>query len=229
VVSCFSRPLWRNRWEVGGGGWSGSYWWQEVGRIQDGDGVIGDGWFGHSVMRKVGDGSETLFWTHRWIGGVPLSVRFPRLFDLSENKTITMANLFSLGRMQDGEGWSWRRRLWAWEEDLVEECRALLFDVFLVPNVSDKWVWLPDPAEGYSVRGAYDLLTVGAISQMAMPLELVWHHQVPLKVSVFAWRLLRDQLPTKANLAIRGVILADDIFCVSECGHVETAEHLFLS
>ncbi|AES91979.1 hypothetical protein MTR_4g122170 [Medicago truncatula] len=33
----------------------------------------------------------------------------------------------------------------------------------------------------------------------------------------------------KIILAIRGVIPTDDIFCVSGCGHVETAEHLFLS
>jgi len=57
----------------------------------------------------------------------------------------------------------------------------------------------------------------------------VWHQQVPLKVSVFAWRLIRDRLSTKANLVVRGVILVDDIFCVSGCGHVETAEYLFLS
>ena len=134
-----------------------------------------------------------------------------------------------MGLEQGGEGWSWRRRLWAWEEALLEECRALLFDISLVPNVSDIWEWLPDIVEGYSVKGAYDLLTNGHDSQMGIPLELVWHHQVPLKVSVFAWRLIRDRLPTKANLAIRGVIPADDIFCVSGCGHVETVEHLFLS
>jgi len=78
------------------------------------------------------------------------------------------------------------------------------------------------------MRGAYDLLTNGYNSQTNIPLELVWHHQVPLKVSVFAWRLIQDRLPTKANLAIRGVIPADDIFCVSGCGHVEMADHLFL-
>ena len=94
----------------------------------------------------------------RWIGGTPLSVRFRRLFDLAENKSITVANLFSMGLVRDGDGWSWRRRLWVWEEDMLEECRALLFDVVLVPNVSDKWVWLLDIADGYSVRGAYDLL-----------------------------------------------------------------------
>jgi len=147
--------------EVGGrlevGGQSGSSWWRKVGMIRDGDGDTGGGWFG--VMRRVGDGAEAFCWSHRWIGGTPPSVRFHRLFDLVENKTITVANLFSLDLVQGGEEWSWRRRLWAWEEDMLEECRALLFDVSLVPNVSDKWVWLPDTTEGYSVRGAYDLLT----------------------------------------------------------------------
>jgi len=42
---------------------------------------------------------------------------------------------------------------------LLEECRVLLFDISLVPNVSDIWEWLPDTAEGYSMRGAYDMLT----------------------------------------------------------------------
>jgi len=64
---------------------------------------------------------------------------------------------------------------------------------------------------------------------MDKSLELVWHKQVPLKVTVFAWRLIRDRLPTKANLAMRGVITADEIVCVSGCGHVETTGHLFLS
>ena len=70
--------------------------------------------------------------------GSPLCVRFPRLFDLVENKIITVVSLFSKG-LKQGEGWSWRRRMWAWEEALLEECRALLFDISLVPNVSDIW------------------------------------------------------------------------------------------
>ena len=156
-------------------------------------------------------------------------MRFRRLFDLAENKTIMVANFFSLGLAREGEGWRWRRRLWAWEEDMLEECRALLFDVLLVPNVSNKWVWRPDIADGYSVRCAYDLLLNCDTSQMNKSLELVWHKQVLLKVMVFAWQLIRDRLPTKANLAMRGVISADDILCVSGCGHVETVEHLFLS
>jgi len=87
--------------EVGGrlkvGGQSVSSWWREIGKIRDGDGDIGGGWFGDSVRRRVGDGVATLFWSHRWIGGSLLCVRFLHLFDLVENKTITVASLFSLG------------------------------------------------------------------------------------------------------------------------------------
>ncbi|XP_024634593.1 uncharacterized protein [Medicago truncatula] len=100
-----------------------------------------------------------------------------------------------------------------------------------IGEAPDFWEWLPDTAEGYSVRGAYDLdlLTTGDDPLMGLPFDLVWHPQVPFKVSVFAWQLIRDRLPTKANLATRGVVPTDDIFCVFGCVHVETADHLFLS
>lgn len=60
-------------------------------------------------------------------------------------------------------------------------------------------------------------------------MELIWHKQVPLKVSILAWRLLRDRLPTKSNLVARGIISVENRFCVSGCGQVEDVNHLFLS
>jgi len=82
---------------------------------------------------------------------------------------------------------------------------------------------------GYAVRGAYDILTEGVNPLMDDALELAWHHQVPLKVSIFAWRLLRNRLPTKANLAARGVLMSEATLCATGCDHVETSEHMFLS
>jgi hypothetical protein len=90
-------------------------------------------------------------------------------------------------------------------------------------------MWLPDPVEGYYVRGAYDLLTSAVITHVDSALDLVWHHQVPLMVSIFAWRLLRNRLPTKTNLAARGILQTDAALCVAGCGQVESADHLFIS
>jgi len=58
--------------------------------------------------------------------------------------------------------------------------------------------------------------------------NLIWHTQVPLKVSLLAWRLLRDRLPTKINLQNRGIITVVDTYCSTGCGQFESAPHLFL-
>ncbi|KEH25761.1 Nodule Cysteine-Rich (NCR) secreted peptide [Medicago truncatula] len=84
-----SLEVWR--WEVGGRGRSCSSWWREVGRIREGGGDVGDRWFGDNVVRKVGDGNDMLFWSHRWLGGSALCECFPRLFELAENKLETVA------------------------------------------------------------------------------------------------------------------------------------------
>jgi hypothetical protein len=42
--------------------------------------------------------------------------------------------------------------------------------------------------------------------------DLIWHNQVSLKVSVLAWRLFMNRLPTKDNLAMRNIIQQDAQF-----------------
>jgi hypothetical protein len=49
------------------------------------------------------------------------------------------------------------------------------------------------------------------------------------KVFILVWCLLRDRLPTKTNLVARGIISLEVHFCVSGCGGIESARHLFLS
>jgi len=44
---------------------------------------------------------------------------------------------------------------------------------------------------------------------------------------MFAWRLLRDRLPTKDNLVLRQVLQPVDNVCVGGCGSLETVNHLF--
>jgi hypothetical protein len=60
--------------------------------------------------KKVGDGSDTFFWTDPWLGGAPLCEKFGRLFDLAETKSSTVVEMFSSGWEVSGEAWVWRRR-----------------------------------------------------------------------------------------------------------------------
>jgi len=214
------------RLEVGGR--SGSYWWREVARIKDGVGEDGESWFNGRVSRKVGDGAATMFWRDWWLGEVPLCRRFGRLFELAENKLITVASMFSLG-WGEGEAWQLRRRLWAWEEELLAECRLLLANVTLQINVSDIWQWHPDIVGGYSVRSGYQTLSAQVTPLLDESEKLIWHSQVPSKVSILAWRLFRDRLPTKFNLLNRDIIQVDDTPCMASCGLIESVQHLFIT
>ncbi|GAU34797.1 hypothetical protein TSUD_206010 [Trifolium subterraneum] len=184
------------------GGTSGSTWWREIAHLRDGGNALG-GWFGENVVRKVGDGTDTFFWTDPWVEGTSLCERFGRLFDLAKNKSVSVAEMFLRGWGAAGEGWVWRRPLRAWEEKLLGECHALLLPISIL--TTQDAVHLDDAA------------------------GLIWHPQVPLKVSILAWRLLRDRLPTKVNLITRGILPAVAHYCVSGCGEEESAQHLFLS
>ncbi|GAU44687.1 hypothetical protein TSUD_183450 [Trifolium subterraneum] len=212
------------------GGRHGSTWWREIVRLRDAEGAEGEmGWFAAGVERRVGNGVDTFFWIDLWLGGIPLSVRFRRLFDLSQHKLKTVAEMRDFGWGSGGAAWLWRRQLWVWEEEMVVECRGLLSNIVLQNTGADKWVWWHDPGGGYTVRGAYNLLTRTDMVVEDDPTDLIWHKQVPTKVSILAWRLLRNRLPTKDNLVRRHVITPDAHFCVTGCGEVETAQHLFLS
>ncbi|XP_045830878.1 uncharacterized protein LOC123922177 [Trifolium pratense] len=184
------------------GGARGSTWWREMARIWDGGGELGGGWFREHVSRKVRDGSDTFFWTDPWVDGISLRERFGRLFDLAENKSALVAEMFMQGWGIGGAAWD---------------------------HVPDRWKWQSALDDVYTVRCAYQLLTTRDAVTLDDASGLIWHRQVPLKVSICAWRLLQDRLPTKANLVTRGILFEAGNHCVSGCGEVETAQHLFLS
>lgn len=94
-------------------------------------------------------------------------------------------------------------------------------------NEHDQWKWLLDPVNGYSVKGGYHFLTTVDKPPERELLSDVWHKHVPLKVSLFAWRLLCNRLPMKDNLVQRRVLQHDDNRCVGDCDSEETVGTLF--
>jgi len=43
-------------------------------KICDGVGVEAGGWFNDNIVRRVGNGVDTFFWTDSWVVGLPLCV-----------------------------------------------------------------------------------------------------------------------------------------------------------
>ena len=118
--------------------------------------------------------------------------------------------------------------MFAWKEELVGEIRLLLQSVTLQVDRVDRRLWRLETSVVYTVRSAYKFLTVNVTKDVEVPVYHLWLKEVPLKVVLFAWRLLRDRLPTKDNLYRRNVVGVDDQLCVGGCGEVETSSHLFL-
>ena len=120
----------------------------------------------------------------------------------------------------------WRRRLLAWEKELVGEIK-LLSNVFLQVSSPDKWLWRPNTSDGYTVHGVYQMLMQHEMHDHDVVSDAVWHKHVPLKVSICAWRLFRNRWSTKDNLLRRGVIPIDAQLCISGCGQIETVTPIF--
>ncbi|KAK2399107.1 hypothetical protein QL285_048972 [Trifolium repens] len=72
-------------------------------------------------------------------------------------------------------------------------------------------------------------LYVYALSFFKAPSDNISSIESLLKVYIFAWRLLRDWLPTKTNSVARCIISPEAHLCVAGCGDIESAQHLFLS
>ncbi|KAK2365229.1 hypothetical protein QL285_090004 [Trifolium repens] len=212
---------------VSGGGRNAFSWWKDVCDVREGVGLSVGCWSDVNLSRKVGNGEKIDFWRDKWLGDEPLNIKFSRLFELSVDKNISVADMYRRGWGVREAGWRWRRRVFLWEELDMECCAALDF-IFLQDAIPDRWRWLPDPNTGYSVSGAYHLLTHIVSLVVAAHNNVIWTKIAPLKVPLFAWRLLNNRLPTKDKLICRGMTHLDSILCTSGCGVAETSNHLFL-
>jgi hypothetical protein len=196
--------------------------------------VVPGNWIDEAIQRVVGDGRSTFFWLSNWLGEAPLARLFPRLFSLSNQKEDM---IFHFG-VRGGDTWSWsfswRRDLFAWENDLVEQLKDRLALVMLAPE-EDVWRWLPDEEGLFSVKSTYSHLenrlcpTEVLDEEARLVFEHIWESPAPSKVIAFSWQLLYDRIPTTLNLDYQGIIPPDAFRdCVACVGRLESSCHLFL-
>jgi len=70
------------------------------------------------------------------------------------------------------------------------EVKLLLANVSLQdPSSLDVWLWRPNAGDDYTVRGVYQMLMRQEIHDHDAISEAMLYKNVPLKVSICAWRL----------------------------------------
>ena len=206
---------------------SGSVWWCTLNQIRLGVGFVDNRWMLDNIVRRVGNGQSTLFWVDPWLDNCPLERSYSRLYQLVDNKLVTVSEMCELGRGYGGEAWKWRRRLFAWEEGLVMECVERLSTGVLQVRTIDRWVWKLHETQCYIVKSALFYLTAINTNLNEEFNSFLWLKAVLLKVNIFIWRLFLNRLSTKDNLLRIGVIDATKLPCASLCEESENHNHLF--
>ncbi|KAL5129832.1 putative ribonuclease H protein [Glycine soja] len=177
---------------------------------------------------KVGCGDKIRFWEDPWTGGrEALMTKYPRLYQNSCQQQQVIQQMGS----QTGTAWEWnlewRRPLFDNEVDAAVSFMEEISQIPIHQQITDCWIWKPEPSGHYSTRSAYHLLQGGTAEEsLDEALVDLWKLQIPAKASIFAWRLIRDRLPTKDNLRRRQIQMNDTMcpFCRSK---EEKASHLF--
>lgn len=109
------------------------------------------------------------------------------------------------------------------------ECLVQLTSVVLQVNRVNRWVWTLHASNCYTVGFAYSYLTDADNNNQQHNNQFLWLQEVPLKVSIFAWRLFLNRVPTRDKLLQRRALTIDEQGCVANCGSNEDKDHLFIN
>ncbi|GKB94948.1 RNA-directed DNA polymerase, eukaryota [Tanacetum coccineum] len=160
------------------------------------------------------------FWCDSWLVDSPLCTRFPRMYALERNKEILVAvkwgdPLFNHSfRRQAREGA---------ESQHWTELLSLLGTFTLSPSI-DRWVSDLNGEGLFRVKYFHSFLNDLLLPSSNMATR--WVKCVPVKVNVFVWRTRLERLPTRDNLAKRGVPIVSNLYPVYG-SFPEDAHHLF--
>lgn len=69
-------------------------------------------------------------------------------------------------------------------------------------SVTDRWSWVPNPMEGFTVKSCYGHTLNNSISDTVFikSVNRLWETDVPSKIHIFGWRLLQNRLATHDSL-----------------------------
>jgi hypothetical protein len=164
-------------------------------------------------VRRIRDGVDTSFWEDVWVDTLPLKIRFPRLFSISTQKEVSVVEVYPLDY---AAGWrfSWRRRLFVWEEEVLDNLLVVI-NLIILREGEDSWGWSSEKGENFTVKSTFLLISKLSVLPVLVPqwhasaFTAIWRCMAPSKVNAFVWQLLHNRIPTRLCL-VRWQIIAED-------------------
>lgn len=161
------------------------------------------------------------------MGERSLKDEFQRLYNLERNKEVVVKD----------KG-KWVENSWVWVWDWIRAPRGrtcgelddltnVLNQIVLVPEGSDRWQWIADGEQVYTVSSVARRIDGVILDSGQSGLQTKRNKYVPNKVNIFAWRLRRKRLSVRVELDKRGIDL-NSVLCpwCEESG--ETIGHCIL-
>jgi len=181
------------------------------------------------IKWKVEAGNKVRFWEDRWIShDQSLAEKYPWLYVNSNHQYQLVGSLGQHSNLGWNWNFSWRRQLFDSEIESAISFLSEVEGISINSQGSDTWVWTAEASGIFSTRSAYSSFWEEvAVDNLHDCFKDLWKIKIPSKFLMFAWRLLWDRLPTKANLRARQVQISD-LTCPF-CRRVEeTASHMFI-
>ncbi|XP_023732437.1 uncharacterized protein LOC111880260 [Lactuca sativa] len=102
---------------------------------------------------------------------------------------------------------------------------SLLLSVSLTP-MEDRLMWTLSSLGDFSIGSVGTL--VNSCTLLLTDIATQWVSLLPIKVSIFAWKLVLDRLPTRLNIS-RGGLDISSLLCPIYNSGVDSINHLFFS
>lgn len=127
-------------------------------------------------MIDVKCGKQTKFWDDTWVGGCPLRIYFPTLFQSTVNPELSVADAHKDGQWMI----EFRRQIVGTMSEEWHQLQDMLADIILTEG-RDKVYWGLEQSGNYTAKSLYKFMTTSGIRDLQM--MAIWKCNMPLKVN----------------------------------------------
>ncbi|PWA37324.1 reverse transcriptase domain, Reverse transcriptase zinc-binding domain protein [Artemisia annua] len=120
-------------------------------------------------------------------------------------------------------GYEWPMREGSRTSHHLHELLEMLTNVQFVDK-DDSWVWKLSKDGGYSVKCARQIIDNSLLATGQQVTR--WCRIVPAKVNIMCWRAIQNRLPTRSQLAVKGIDIPS-VLCPSCLVAIEDVQHVF--